>query len=257
MEREFEWITHLGRPMVLLRARRWLAFLIIAAWVIPAILAGAVLSLALTSVLRLENAMAVASMGAVAALVLGMVGYWTGLRAGRAVMLYEGGIALREAHRVRAWRWEDISAVTVAHEIQRNTVIFVVVPVTREREDYRYTIHDSSGGTADLDGWFPDVVRVGVPLEDEVTKRVFGPLAAAFNAGRDVDFGPVGLHVARGIRVAHRQLAWRDVASVGVENGSLLIATRDGSTPTRVPLSVIRNSRVLLAMLDTMLEPTR
>ncbi|MDP8903987.1 MAG: hypothetical protein M3N29_01495 [Chloroflexota bacterium] len=250
---DFAWVTHLGRPLRVLRARRWLAVLLVVIWCIPVMIVAVLAGVFLQEPLGLSDVATMVMIGLLAAVALAVVGYWVGGRAGRAVVLYEHGIALRDADRIRAWSWDQIAAVTVARTVNRNTVTVAGIPLkTVEREDYRYTIRDRTGGVGILDGWFPEVVSVGVTLEDEVTRRVSGPLFDVYNSGGEAGFGPVGVSRQGGIRIGQRQLAWSNVAALRVVNGSLVVVPRDGTPSASMELGRIPNSRVLLALLDAL-----
>ncbi|EFH88295.1 DUF6585 family protein [Ktedonobacter racemifer] len=119
---------------------------------------------------------------------------------------------------------------------------------------YAYTIRSQDGHQVKLANPL-DVQRVGEIICNEVTKRLFPQAIQSYHAGQTLRFGPLSLS-QQGIVHGFFTLAWTDVASITVQNGFIVIMSRQSRrfTWAKVAFSKIPNGFIFLALVDSLLK---
>ena len=173
---------------------------------------------------------------------LSLLGYWVGSRVGRAAVLYESGVAVRDRTSVRAWSFDALAAVTVERVLRRTSFrVYGLNVGETEREEHKYVVTDAAGGRFVLDEWLTRVEGVGTVVEDQVAARMQPRIVAAFQAGSAVPFGVVEISISDGLRLYGRSIPWHVVNGLGLANGQLLSGSRTAADqPFRSPRSPTR-----------------
>ena len=259
--RDLAWVTHLGRPLSVHHASLLLALVLIGMWAIAIAIGGGLAGVLLQHPLGLSNTGTWVLVAVLWVLAAGTVGFYVGSRAGRTAVLYEGGVALKESDRVRAWSWEDITEISVAWQRaeldtptdQVGVAIWAFLTVAaRMRGGLPWmgtvTIFDRYGGRARVDTWFQGNAAFAHRVESEVTPRVEPAIRDRLARGETVTFGTVDVALADGLRVRDRMIAWGETSHLEVRPKALVIAIRDAK-PIMIGLEHLRNANVLLGVL--------
>jgi len=262
---DFAWISNLGQPLVVARVGRASGLILGPALVASTLIVAFLLAALVGDALNLPDMATFAITLVVVGATMGLVGYWFGARVGGAVVLYESGVAIRDSRRIRAWAWDDILGVKVERKKVEPGVpteapvaafllgVWAAMKVfkIRRREviEYAITLRDRAGGTGTIDRWFNDAQTIGDVIEREVTGRVGPRLADVYGQNQWVYFGAVAVHRTEGIRAFEKAARWEEVDHLRVERGYLKVLLRNGKELASVPVQLLENIRVLLALM--------
>ncbi|MEV5571069.1 DUF6585 family protein [Spirillospora sp. NPDC052269] len=133
------------------------------------------------------------------------------------VYLFGGGLVYAGTGRAVAYRWDDLSAVTVAG----------VRSGTRGRTRWRFTVTAVGGRDLPLDDRLPDVRRLGDVVVAEVAARVVPRLTAVVRSGGTVRFGAFELG-PDGIGKDGQLVPWPAIRDVSMMNGLVRVESVDG-----------------------------
>ena len=264
---ELAWVTHLGAARLVAGVYQLnAAFAAIFGFPILLLL-GFLAGAMVQGPLHLSNAVAAVPIAVITAAACAVFGYWLGTKSARTVVLFDDGLAVREADRSRAWRWEDISAISVRrvhkhmdvpHEMTAlyygtmlvgrmfSRKVKVAAPSWLEQT---LVLNDVAGASCSIDAWFPRVGELTDAIRSAVTPRVRPALVAAYESGADVSFGPVSVNRAGGLRLDKRTIGWSDLAELTFKKGYLVARGPTGGA-TRIPLGSILNLDVLIELLE-------
>jgi hypothetical protein len=266
--RDLTWITDLGAPVSVHRTSILPALILAPAWFLPVGIAAVLTGVVAQGILHLSNGGSEAVIGVAFTLGLGAVGYGLGARAGRAAVLYEGGLGLKDANRVRAWRWEDFSAVSVERTRMKIEVpdeyaalglglslaTRVVARATHKSIPSMpftatVTVYDRGGGKGVIDTWFPGNADIAQRVEGEITERVRPVIRARFDAGEVVSFGEIEASRDTGLAIHGLRLSWESITALDIQKGILVVTARGQRRPARIALAQLRNVPVLLPLI--------
>jgi hypothetical protein len=267
---DFGWVTDLG-PLVSVTHASLAGAAIAAPFLaFAAIVSGFLLGGILQALTQFPGDAQTLVFGSIWTIGLAAAGYYLGVRAGRAVALYEGGLAIKEHARVRAWGWDDIAGVSVErkkkaldvpHELEVLRVwlgamgIAWLIQRLRGQKVHTHTIettltiYDRSGGSGVIDPWFRTAAELADRVEDEVELRVTPALRAQFNRGERLDFGAVSISREGGIEIGRQAIPWDGVAEFSVAEEKLTIREREDGAEHTVPLSSLKNARACVDLL--------
>jgi len=269
LPRDLEWIRDLGGVVavgVVPPARRavWIP-LLLAAWAIPILIGGFLIGVAITKLAGIADPGAVLIAGVAWAVAFAIVGAWIGSRAFRAVVIFENGVGLRDATRIRAWRWDEIVSVVHRPSVERPdmptdamalvaTAIVVVMQRLAGKPHVRvektYTFADKYGATFTIDRWLGDHARLADQIDAEVSQRLLPAMAKSFDSDQPVRFGAIELSWVAGLRVGKLPaIPWREVAACELDRDTLRVRSRTGAQLAACPIAHVTNLSVLLLML--------
>ncbi|RMI43495.1 hypothetical protein EBO15_16235 [Actinomadura harenae] len=141
-----------------------------------------------------------------------------GLREHRPVVyLFGGGLVYAGTGRAVAYRWDDLSAVTVAG----------VRSGQRGRTRWRFTVTAEGGRDLPMDDRLPDVRRLGDVVVAEVTARVVPRLAATVRSGGTARLGAFEIG-PDGIAKDDRLVPWPAIRDVSMANGLVRVDAAGG-----------------------------
>ncbi|WP_026414844.1 DUF6585 family protein [Actinomadura oligospora] len=141
-----------------------------------------------------------------------------GLREDRPVVyLFGGGLVYAGTGRAVAYRWDDLSAVTVAG----------VRGGSRGRTRWRFTVTAEGGRDLPLDDGLPDVRRLGDVVVAEVTARAVPRLTAVVRSGGTARLGAFEVG-PDGIGKDGQLVPWPAVRDVSMANGLVRVGSADG-----------------------------
>jgi hypothetical protein len=272
---DFAWVTDLGPLKSVSHASVAAAAIAAAGLAFAAIAVSFLLGALLQAVTHFPDSAQTIVFGAIWTVALAAVGYYLGVRAGRTVAVYEGGLAMKEHARIRAWPWDDIAAVSVErkrkglevpHETQVLGLWLAVIGATwlvlrlrgkrpsTHTVETRLTIYDTAGGTCVIDTWFRAVDQLADLAEDEVARRVRPTLMARFESDDLLDFGALSISRGAGIQLGNRTIPWAAVQQLGVADEKLAIQGRESSGAHTIALSRLKNARICVELMRAGIE---
>jgi hypothetical protein len=160
-------------------------------------------------------------------------------------VLYDGGFALScggEPPVVTAWN--DIRQLTA--QITQTT-IYGFIRVSRE---CKYTIDTGQKGPVVIQTPMTGVEKLYEAIRENVMPRITASLRAQFQEGRTIEFGPVCVSRAEGIRAKNRAIPWSSVRKIQAANGLFKVTPKSGSLfgSIWIPTASIPNPDALLAI---------
>jgi hypothetical protein len=267
---DFDWVTGMG-PIVSVTHASVAAAAIATPFVaFAAIVSGYAVGGILQALTHFPGDAQTLVFGAIWTACLAPAGYYLGIRSGRAIALYEGGLAIKEHARVRAWTWDDIAGVSVDREKKNLEVpdelavlrvwlavmgVAWLIQRLRGKEIHTHTVEttltifDRAGGSCVIDTWFRSTAELAERVEREVTQRLRPKLRALFDRGDRIDFGAMSMSIAGGIEIGPRAIPWDGVAEFSLAEERLTITQREDGTAYSVPVSRIRNAKVCIDLL--------
>jgi hypothetical protein len=275
LPRDFAWVTGLGSLKSVSHASVAAAAIAALGLAFAAIAVSFLLGAILQAVTHFPDSAQTIVFGSIWTVALAGVGYYLGMRAGRMVAVYEGGLAMKDHARVRAWSWGDIAAVSierkrkgleVPHETQALGMWLAVIGATwlilrlrgkrpsTHTVETTLTIYDTSGGTCVIDIWFRAVDPLADLVEDEVARRVGPTLRAQFEGGDRLDFGALSISRAGGIQIGTRTIPWEAVEQLGIAEEKLAIEERGSAAAHTIAVSHLKNARVCVELLRAGIE---
>jgi hypothetical protein len=152
-------------------------------------------------------------------------------------VVYERGIAWRDSKGLRAWRWEEVQAISSA--ITRHYSIGILTGTSHvykvfNRQTQRVVFTDA----------LINVARLGDEIEQNIYPILYDRASSLYNAGQRLQFGPVMISKA-GITVG-RKLSLERCPEIAIRKGiskyrRRMVAGSTGKCSLRSP-----NLRVLL-----------
>ena len=266
---DFGWITELGPAQLVtvvpeLRRRVWVTLLAFG-WAIVIGIGGLLGGVVLGSALRLPDPLSVVLAGVLWAISAGVVGFWLGSRAFRAAVVFEDGVAVRDAARVRCWRWDEVAEVIRSPSVERpeiptdalqGAIVGILVglhflarkPLVRVVANYRF--RDVYGGTFAIDRWLDDPWRIAARIDAEVTRLQLPVMERAYASGETLRFGLLSMSMGEGVQMGNgRRVAWPDVAALQLDKDTLRLRSADGRDLGSCPIDRVANLNILLALV--------
>jgi hypothetical protein len=179
--------------------------------------------------------------------ILGAVAGWSAFTNwNKAAVVYERGFAWRDHKGVRAWRWEEVQAITAA--ITRHYGIDIYTGIS-----HIYTVFNRQNQRVVLTDALINVARLGDEIEQNTYPTLYDRASSLFNAGQELPFGPVVISKA-GIIVGRRSSPWSEVREIAIRKGLLRVSKTESGwfNGAVAPTSKIPNLRVLLNILQQM-----
>ena len=148
---------------------------------------------------------------------------------------------------MNAFRWDEITEV---YQSMQRTHRF-------GRAVQRiYTVRDASGRKSVLTGELAGIAALGETIQREVTARILPRYWEAYNQGKALQFGALGLS-KEGISKGRQVLAWDQIEEVKLERGSIVIKKEAGKLPwASITASSTPNLFVLTSMLEKIIGVT-
>ncbi len=203
--RAFRGITHLGAPVRVFSP--WRNAVVLLA---PALLFLGVLGL----LWRVNQSDGVPFSGAM----WGALGLWTAISVGFGYIgirrlkvwgvVYEDGFGYSRGGQVMAFRWEDVVTVSLLVAYQH----------------YCHAVETATGDRFASDG-NPD--RMGKMMRDRSFPVRRQRLGEAFERGDTVDFGPLTITRAEGIRSGDKVFPWHQIKSLRIRSGAVVLSMKD------------------------------
>jgi hypothetical protein len=179
-----------------------------------------------------------------AAIGVPFVGIWLAQR-GKTVEVFEHGLVRIKGKKVRATRWDDISAVW--QQITRNYYNGIYTGTT-----YIYTIQTKTGEKFKITNVYKDIEALGNTIQSEVTKRLLPPMVLAYQSGQTVSFGKLSLS-PQGLIYKDKHLGWNEIKDLKIERGYISVKKEGGRwfNWASVSAASVPNLFVFLAMIDS------
>lgn len=161
------------------------------------------------------------------------------------VKVYENGIEQTHVGTTKTWNWEDFTAVRVAEEI--NTVRYHGIPVFRFH-NYDCRLMQDNKVALHLNKNIQKYKEVGRLVAEKTTPILFARNYEAHRRGETVYYGKVAVS-REGIKQGRSLVAWDDIASYKVDNGTLIIQ-KLGRGKMHIRVVDLPNAYVLMALID-------
>ena len=163
---------------------------------------------------------------------------------GKGVVIYEGGIAMRDRNGIQNWRWEEIVSLTAAvtrHHFIGSDSGTTHVYKLYNRQNQRFVFSDI----------YTNVEELAKAIQDGIFPILYEQSALQYNGGQKLIFGPVAISKT-GIQLGKRTISWSEVQQVSIQRGILKVAERGGGWLGRAsaPASAIPNLNVLLNIIN-------
>ena len=184
--------------------------------------------------------------GAAVAFLFGLLFVWSVYnRRKKAVVVYENGLAYADRKGVQTWKWEEIQEVYA--NVVRNYTNGIYTGTT-----HTYTLVKAQGTKLVINDVFKEVEAIYNQVQSHSLQIRYQRLAAAYNGGNPVAFGPVTISKTHGITIGKKQYAWEEIAEVGINKGMLSIKKKDGGwfSGATATAGAVPNLHVLLSILD-------
>jgi len=170
-------------------------------------------------------------------------------RSRNVIVVYEGGFAWAKGTQITPYQWDDITAITSA-------VTRLGVSGIPAGTEHRYTLDLASGGRIVLTN--DAIVRVGelaAHISSQITPRLYVQHAEAYSRGERLQFGPVTIGHGFGIQQGKKHMAWKEVESVALQHGQLILRKRGGGVfaGMNIPVSTVPNFDVFYMLLEQVL----
>jgi hypothetical protein len=156
------------------------------------------------------------------------------------VAVHENGFVWHEKGRTRIVPWTDVVSLRDSH-VQR-TVAGAEIARTNV-----YRLRLATGRELVATSMLADVAAFGAHVA-QVLERRLPELRDALDKNRSVLFGETALD-GEGILHGKRRIPWASITSIGVENGEVVIESRDGA-PLTLEWSSLPNARLLLTLVS-------
>lgn len=168
------------------------------------------------------------------------------------VSLHTEGIVYQSCLGSKEMRWEEVEKFYYSATRQR--VNFVPVGTY-----YTYKLVGAGGMKISFGNRIARASEAGNHLIELTGKPLFERLAAIYNSGAELDFGPIKLQRERGFRLKRlfrwQELPLNQVASYRIEAGQVYIFKVGQKYSTGFAVSQVPNAFVLHALLDAIYQP--
>jgi len=168
------------------------------------------------------------------------------------VSFHPDGISKETCLGRKEMRWDDVDRFYYA--ATRRRVNFIPVGTY-----YSFRLIDRERNNISLSNSVERPFEIGTKLAQQTHAPLFKKVAKQFNSGAALDFGPVRLSRADGIKIkkffGRKRIALNQVASYRIEKGRLYVFKVGEKRTTGPSISRIPNVFVLVALLDAIRKP--
>lgn len=182
---------------------------------------------------------------AVVLFLLGLAAGWSAYASwNKGVAVYERGFAARDRKGLQTWRWEELVSLTSA--VTRHYTNGIYSGTT-----HLYTLVNRQNTRLVLNDGYEKVEELAQAIEQGTFPLLYEQLAAQYNSGQTLAFGPVAVSKA-GIAVGKKTYPWTEVKEVSIHQGVLKVSKKDGGwfSGASAAASVIPNLGVLLSLIN-------
>ena len=170
----------------------------------------------------------------------------------RRVTLHIDGITYHTLFGEKQMRWDMI----VRFDYEANKRSFPL------QTQYRYNLHDAEGTNIQTGKGIAHAARLGEKLAKLTTPQLLRNALEQYNRGEKIDFGPVIVSRAEGIRikkrVGYRDVPWNQVAGFAIKDGRFRIQWLGQKDTTEWwDLRDVTNAFALLALMETVAHPSQ
>lgn len=187
--------------------------------------------------------------------ILALIGGLLGVRAWRAarlrIRLHAGGLAVVRGRRGRALAWDDVAAIW-------NRSVRTGLPGLPGRLQQRLDLEATDGRRIRLDDSLEDYPSLAESVRGHVYPRLLDGFTHSFNEGQEVAFGPLRLSqagITDGGRLSH---PWAAIHEAQLTSGRLVIRTRRTGNPGEINFRADRipNVELCAQMIQEIGQPS-
>lgn len=184
-----------------------------------------------------------AALGLSPAFFLGVYSLWRSR--GQTVALYPSGLIVRRARRKIELPWQEIQSLNL-HNAWQN------LPLVRSGRPRLLVIRTHDGQQLRLTSELEHFDRLVESIKAKVYPRMHRSLAAAFNQGNALSFGPLTL-APSGLKWRNSTTPWGQVAAATLDNGKIVIRDREGKR-VRLAAASVPNADLCLQMIESVIQ---
>jgi hypothetical protein len=174
-----------------------------------------------------------------------LIGWQAYSNSKKLVTIYDHGFAFQNHRGINACKWEEVDSILSA--ITRHYTNGIYTGTT-----HVYTIRKADGKKIVINDVITNVEAVASQIKQFVYPMLYQRNAQAYNSGKRLVFGPIGLSKSEGVLIGKKQFPWDQISQVKINKGYLNFAKKDGGwfSGATASVSTIPNHEVLLSIID-------
>ncbi len=165
------------------------------------------------------------------------------------VYQFSNGLIRAKGHQAEVIRWDQVISV-VQNVRRRGTYYFlggvIGAAIASSRSSHSFTVQRSDGASFKFNGILKNVAQLGQNIQQAVTQQHMPRAIAAFNAGSQVNFGPLTVST-QGLSNGREVLSWNQVQSVDLKQGQVIVR-KVGKTFNWASLNISQVPNLLVFM---------
>lgn len=169
------------------------------------------------------------------------------------VSLHQEGISYQSFLGSKEMRWDEVERFY--YSATKQSINFIPIGTY-----YTFKLVDSRGQKISFGNRVERRAELGTKLLQCTFDPLLRKLASLFNAGSELDFGPIRVIRDKGVKIkrlfGYKEIPWDQVADYRIDQGQFYVWRVGQKRTTGTPISSIPNAFVLLALLDNIFRPS-